>query len=134
MKFSRIVIAGASLYAATTAFACEIPSMIMIPADKQELQREEQRLREDAQTYIDGMNAYVQCVRAELAAAGGDEAPPMIKALLVRRNNEAAAESEAVVNWFKEAFGAVEGPSADGAGDAAAEQDHERRSRRRDKD
>jgi hypothetical protein len=134
MKISRIVIAGASLYAATTALACEIPSMIMIPTDKSELQGNEQRLRDDAQAYIDGMNAYVQCIRAELTAAGGDEAPPMIKSLLVRRNNEAAAESEAVVNWLKEALGGAADPGAAGAGDANAEQDHERRSRRRDKD
>lgn len=133
MKMSRISVAVAAFLAGSAALACEIPSMIMIPADEQARQREAEHVRAEAEAYLNGMSAYAQCIRAELDAAGGEEAPPMLRSLLVQRNNLAAAESEAVMNWFKEAFGEGDANSA-GAGDAAAEQDHERRSRRRDRE
>jgi len=57
---------------------------------------EMQQTLDDLQSYLTAMQAYVECVRAELDAAGGDAAPQPLRGLLVRRNNVAIAEAQAV--------------------------------------
>lgn len=128
MSMIRIVTAAAAVWVATAACGCEIPSVVMIPADHRDIQRHEQRIRDDTTAYLDGMQAYADCLRAELDAAGGDAAPSMVKALLVQRNNQAAAESEAVLNWFKQALGITSNPNvgAPAGGGAAPETSDER--------
>jgi hypothetical protein len=47
------------------------------------------------------MRAYTACVQAALTAAGGDSAQPIVKSVLVARNNAAVAEVQAVVKIFQ---------------------------------
>ncbi len=57
--------------------------------------------------YREGMQAFTQCVQAELAAAGGDKAPVVVKAALVQRNNQAVAEVAAMDKLFADNVGPI---------------------------
>jgi hypothetical protein len=61
------------------------------------------------QSYVTGIRTYTACVQAELAAAGGDSAPAMLREQLAARNNRAVAEARAVLG----AFGERVAPQAD---------------------
>ena len=58
-------------------------------------------VRKATNAYFEGMTAYVACIQAELAAAGGAAAPALVKAAVVARNNAAVAEAEAVKKTFE---------------------------------
>ena len=53
------------------------------------------------QRYVEGIRAYTACVKAELAAAGGDAAPESLRRSVLR-NNAAVAEARAVLAMFGE--------------------------------
>jgi hypothetical protein len=46
------------------------------------------------------MLAYVDCIKAEIEAAGGEDSPRLLQALLVTRNNVAVAEVKAVMDLY----------------------------------
>jgi hypothetical protein len=62
------------------------------------------------------MKVYSACVQADITAAGGDSAKPIVKAVLVSRNNAAVAVVEAVMKAFNASVG-----GAAPAGDAPAD-------------
>jgi len=92
---------------AGSAVACELPKLVIIPP-KDEVVGKETEIRTAAAAYFTGMQAYTACVQAELVGAGGDSAPPIIKAVLIGRNNAAVAEAEFVMKLFTQNVGGVE--------------------------
>jgi hypothetical protein len=65
------------------------------------------------------MEAYTQCIQAELTAAGGDKAPASVRTALIARNNAAVAEVQAVDKLFNQSVGAAPvsaGPSPQPSG------------------
>jgi hypothetical protein len=90
--------------ASAAAAACELPPLAAIP-DKV---RDTPAVLRDVNAYRGGMVAYAACLRDELAAAGGDAAPPLQRSVLVRRNNAAVAELEAVTQLYAERVGPPE--------------------------
>ncbi len=83
------------------AAACEQPSLVSIPATALIGNNSAQIIVRTKQ-YVAGTKAYVGCVQAELAAAGGTAAPESLRRALTRRNNAAVAEAETVVTLFTE--------------------------------
>lgn len=102
---------------AGSAFACDLPKLAVIPP-KDQVAGKEAEIRAAANTYFTGMQAYTACVQAELAAAGGDSAPDLVKRVLVARNNTAVAEAEFMMKLFTENVGSAD---ASGAAPPAAQ-------------
>lgn len=94
-----IIAAGLSLNAFA---ACEQPSLVIIP-DQEDLEGNEREVVEATQAYFEGMQDYVECIQQELESAG-DNPPEIYRNVLVRRNNTAVAEAEAVQTWFNSRF------------------------------
>ena len=87
------VIGGALLMGiAGGALACELPKLAVI-TPKNEVAGKEAEIRTAAAAYFTAMQAYTACLQAELSAAGGESAPPLVKRALVSRNNVAVAEA-----------------------------------------
>jgi hypothetical protein len=109
-------VVGAALLGgiASTALACDMPPLVVIPA-KEAIAGQEQQVRDSTAAYFDAMKAFTGCVQAELAAAGGDSAPPVTKAVLVQRNNHAVAEAQAVLKLFNANLGGAPGANAPAA-------------------
>jgi hypothetical protein len=81
------------------AAACEVPRLIAIPAAN-DVGEGSPQLIVAMQGYVAGIKDYVACVQADLAAAGGDAAPESLRNVLIRRNNAAVGEAEAVIKLF----------------------------------
>ena len=94
--------AGAILLCAisSTGFACTLPPLVAIPA-KDKVGDQAPALRESTNAYFEQMKAYTDCVQAALTAAGGDQAPTLMKSLLIARNNAAVAEAGVVKKLFE---------------------------------
>jgi hypothetical protein len=88
-----------------TGLACENPPLAQVPTGENLSERAERRVREEVAAYFAAMQTYTACLQAELAAAGGEEAPQLTKAALVVRNNGAVAEAEAVMRLFNDHIG-----------------------------
>lgn len=99
MTYGRIVCAVLLCGAASASFACDMPALIAIPA-KDAVAGKEQELRDAMAVYYQGMQAYTACVQKELEAAGGDKAQPIVRSVLVQRNNMAVAEVQTMVKLF----------------------------------
>ena len=108
MNVTKILVAGLLVTVAGAAGACEVPKLVVIPK-KEEAVGKEEGLRSAFMQYRQGMEAYTQCIQAELTAAGGDKAPAPIKAGLVLRNNTAVAEVQAMDKLFNENVGTIPG-------------------------
>ncbi len=106
MNATKTLIAGLLVTVAGAAGACEVPKLMLIPKKEQAVGKEE-GLRAAFMQYRQGMEAYTQCIQAELSAAGGDKAPAPVKAGLVLRNNTAVAEVQAMDKLFNENVGAL---------------------------
>src|SRR5215831_21350707 len=106
MRYRWVTVIGALALcsAAARAYACDLPSIPLIPAQSEVGERLDQ-VRAEASVYFSGMRAYSACVQAELKAAGGDAAAGVVKAMLVARNNAAVAEAQAVQKLFEERIG-----------------------------
>jgi hypothetical protein len=94
-------------------FACDNPPLVVIP-EGASLQGQEQAVQDAAAQYFTAMQAYTDCIKGELEAAGGDDAPSFVKALLVRRNNLAVAEAEAVMKLYNDNADLAPAQGADG--------------------
>jgi hypothetical protein len=77
---------------ASPALACSLPKLPVIPASDQ-LGDRAPAVTEATSAYFEGMAAYAACIQSELAAAGGDSAPPSVKAVLLARGSAAVADS-----------------------------------------
>lgn len=91
------------LCASLPALACEIPPLVQIPTDKPLDARAAERVRAEFASYYEAMTAYTSCIQAELASAGGDNAPELVRAAYVVRNNSAVAEFAAMQKVFAQA-------------------------------
>ena len=91
------------------ALACELPRLVIVP-DPEAVAGKEAEIRAEVAEYWQAMVDYTTCVKAELDAAGGENAPSLTKAVLVQRNNVAVAEVEAVAKAFMASVGAIESP------------------------
>ena len=106
MRITTIVCGAILAGIAGSAVACELPKLIIIP-EKNQVAGKEAEIRTAASAYFTAMQAYTACVQAELAGAGGDSAPVLIKKALVARNNAAVAEVEFMMKLFTANVGAV---------------------------
>jgi hypothetical protein len=95
--FCGLALAGFS----SIGFTCEVPSLMVIPSTE--------KIAEDPQTfyaewtaYTGAMRTYMECTQAALATAGGDSAPTLTKAVLVKRNNDAYQEVQAMAALYDE--------------------------------
>ena len=104
MRFAVILSAGVLSGVAGVSLACELPKLAMIPP-KNQVAGKEAELRATATQYFMEVQAYTACVQAELAAAGGDSAPDIVKRVLVARNNTAVAEAEFMMKLFTDNVG-----------------------------
>jgi hypothetical protein len=93
-----------------SALACTLPKLAVIPP-KDQVAGKEAEIRAAMAEYSTGIDAYVACVRAELEAAGGDNASDTVKRVLVSRNNAAVAEMEFMIKLYTDNVGPV-GPGA----------------------
>jgi hypothetical protein len=110
MRTTTIICGGLLASLAGSALACELPKLAVIPP-KDQVAGKEQEIRAAANAYFTGMQEYTACVQAELAAAGGDAAPALLKAVLVRRNNTAVQEAEFMMKLFTDNVGASAVPA-----------------------
>jgi len=115
LKFLLVLVAGS---AATSTLACDYPPLITVPDGQSSTMEELITAQTAVRTYITGMEAYLECVNAELDAAG-DDAPAEYKAIMFSRHNAAVAEMEAIAASFNEQVQAYKeanpDPSAPGA-------------------
>ncbi|HET8699690.1 MAG TPA: energy transducer TonB [Gammaproteobacteria bacterium] len=88
------------LVLAPATFACTLPALVAIPA-KDKVGDQAPALREAMRVYFEGVTAYTECVQAELASADAN-GPPIVKALLIARNNATVAEAAAVARLFED--------------------------------
>ena len=109
MQITNVLAAALLCNVGGVALACELPPLVIVPA-KEAVAGKESEIREDVAKYWQAMNAYTACIKLELDAAGGDGAPSLTRAVLIRRNNAAVAEVEAVVKVFTTNVGVIESP------------------------
>jgi hypothetical protein len=83
------------------AWACDLPTLVAIPAASN-VGEESARLIVAVQRYVESIRGYTACVKAELAAGGGDAAPESLRNQLTVRNNGAVAEARAILALFGE--------------------------------
>jgi hypothetical protein len=98
------MIGGCALLGVHGASACDMPPLAAVP-DARAVAGKQQEILADVERYHKAMTAYADCVRAQLKAAGGDDAPPVTKVLLVMRYNYAVAEVQAVLKLFDKNVG-----------------------------
>lgn len=110
MRWSTMVLAGALSGVASTGYACTLPKLAIIPP-KAEVAGKEAAINADANRYFTEMQAYTVCLQAELAAAGGESAPDLLRRILVSRNNTAVAEAEFMMKLFTENVGPAVAPT-----------------------
>ena len=82
-------------------FACEMPSLMVIPTTEK-IAENPQTFYTEWTTYTSGMRSYMECTQTALATAGGDNAPTLTKAVLVKRNNDAYQEVQAMAALYDE--------------------------------
>jgi hypothetical protein len=106
MRITTIVCGVILAGVASGAMACELPKLVVIPP-KNQIAGKEAEVRTAAGAYFTAMQAYTACIQAELAGAGGDAAPEIIRKVLVARNNAAVAEAEFMMKLFTDNVGPV---------------------------
>jgi hypothetical protein len=115
MRFTTIICGGVLTGIAGSALACDLPKLAVIPP-KDQVAGKEAEIAAAANNYFTAMQAYTACIQAELAAAGGESAPDLLKRVLVARNNTAVAEAEFMMKLFTENVGpAATAPAAPAA-------------------
>jgi hypothetical protein len=114
MRITTILCGGILTSLAGSALACDLPKLIVIPP-KDQVAGKEAEIRAAAVTYFTAIQAYTACVQAELAGAGGDSAPVVVRQVLVARNNAAVAEAQFMMKLFTDNVGPVDGVATDPA-------------------
>ena len=107
MRITTIICGGILTGIAGSAMACDLPKLAVIPP-KDQVAGKEAEIRAAASAYFTGMQAYTACIQAELAGAGGESAPALVKARARARNNAAVAEAEFMMKLFTDNVGPVE--------------------------
>jgi hypothetical protein len=107
MRITTLIGGGLLTGIASSALACDLPKLVVIPP-KEQVAGKEEEIRTAAKAYITAMTAYTACIQAALVGAGGDAAPAVVKRVLVDRNNAATAEMEFVMKLFTTNVGPVD--------------------------
>ena len=107
MRIATIIYSGILTGIAGSALACDLPKLAQIPP-KNEVAGKEAAIRAAAAAYFTGIQAYTACIEAELAGAGGDSAPTLVRRVLVARNNAAVAEAQYMMKLFTDNVGAID--------------------------
>ena len=110
MRLTTIISSGLLTGIAGSALACDLPKLAVIPP-KEQVAGKEPEIRATANAYFTAMQAYAACIQSELAAAGGDSAPDLLKRGLVSRNNTAVAEAEFMMKLFTDNVGPADLPA-----------------------
>jgi hypothetical protein len=97
--------AYALLLVCSNGTACELPALAAIP---EKIGDDVTSVLRDVRRYSDGMVEYTDCLKAELAAGGGSEAPVLLRSVLALRNNNAVAEHKALTALYAERVGPLE--------------------------
>jgi hypothetical protein len=116
MRITTILCGGILTGIAGNALACDLPKLAVIPP-KDQVAGKEAEIRAAAASYFTGIQAYTACLQAELMGAGGDDAPLVVRQVLVARNNAAVAEAQFMAKLFTDNVGPVEGVSTDATPD-----------------
>jgi hypothetical protein len=116
MRITTILCGGILTGIAGNALACDLPKLAVIPP-KDQVAGKEAEIRAAATTYFTGIQAYTACIQAELTGAGGDDAPLVVRQVLVARNNAAVAEAQFMMKLFTDNVGLPEGVSTDATPD-----------------
>jgi len=90
------------LVCSNVAAACDLPTLPVIPDTTGD---DVANVLVDVRRYSDAVIGYTDCLKTELAAAGGDAAPLSVRSVLVARNNHAVDEHNAVTNLYVERVG-----------------------------
>lgn len=116
MAASRIVCGMVLTACSGAGLACDLPPLAVLPP-AETLAENAPAFQAQWLAYLEGMQRYVACTRDALAAAGGEYAPALAQAVLVKRNNDAVAEVERMRALYGErsalAARAAQGPPAD---------------------
>lgn len=91
------------LFICSRALACDLPALTPIPATI--AGDDVAAVIRDVRRYSDSMVEYTACLRTELEAAGGESAPPSVRAILVGRNNLAVDEHNVVMALYTQHVG-----------------------------
>lgn len=95
-----VILAGCS----GVALACDMPTLVAIPTTEK-IAENPQAFYTEWLAYTNGMQEYVACTQAALKEAGGDKAPALTRAVLVKRNNDAVAEVTRMAALYDERVG-----------------------------
>jgi hypothetical protein len=71
--------------------ACEVPTLMVIPSTEK-ISETAVEFYAEWTAYKAGMQEFVACTQAALQAAGGNNAPALTRAVLIKRNNDAVEE------------------------------------------
>lgn len=93
----------AALLYEESSVACTLPQLPLVP---ERVSDAVGVLREVAR-YDESMARYRECESADLAAAGGDTAPQLVRATLVTQHNKAVAEYQAVMSAYAARVGPI---------------------------
>ena len=89
---------------ASASLACDYPALVAVPDGASSTLEQMVAAQESVKTYMASMDSYLNCVNAELEAAG-DDAPEEFKTIMVSRHNAAVTEMEAIAASFNEQLG-----------------------------
>jgi hypothetical protein len=92
---------------ASHCLACEQPRLPVIPAEA-DVAKQREQIVHDVHDYAYAATAYLKCIEAEIKGVTGRRSDPFRRDLLVRRNNAAVQEMNAVTQLFVERVGPVE--------------------------
>lgn len=84
---------------AAGAFACDNPSLVVLPAGDTVALPQLLTAQKQVKAYMAAMNDYLACLDKDLKAQG-DSAPDQFKSLMVSRHNSAVNEMESVAAAF----------------------------------
>jgi hypothetical protein len=91
------------LFMCSQTLACDLPALPPIPAAV--AVDGVAKVIRDVRRYSDAMVEYTACLRTELEAAGGESAPPSVRAILIARNNLAIDEHNIVTALYTQRVG-----------------------------
>lgn len=105
MKIVGSVLLLCASAVATSAVACDNPTMVIVPDGATATMDELLEAQAEVREYMSAMEEYLACLNGELEAAGED-APDQFRALMVNRHNQAVGEMEAIAASFNEQINA----------------------------
>ena len=108
----RVTCAGIALsLAGSHTLACENPPLAQVPTPEEAANLEQNigEIQNSVLEYQQAMQEYTACIQEEVEQARADGAPELVQNLLVRRNNAAVAEAEAVIAQFNSLVETVSG-------------------------